>query len=280
MRRSTVFLFFLGSIFATAQEFEVASVKTAGPERDGPTAYRLGPGTDDPERITFERQSMLRLLNVAYGLDFDQISGPAWLATEYYSVDAKVPPGTTKEQVKLMWQNLLEERFHLKAHFTSKEFPAWELTVAKSGPKLRKSGEGAPKLEPGFPVLAAGSRHGVAMAPPRNVRQTFHGYTMAEFCQQLAWTVSPEGQSGWLGYASVARVVDKTGLDGTYDFTLEFAGRLQSGAYPPPLPDGESDTAPYLFDALRQQLGLQLEERKSKLDVLVVDHVDRVPTEN
>ena len=202
------------------------------------------------------------------------------LGTEIYSVDAKVPPGTTKGQVKIMWRNLLAERFHLKVHFITKEFPVYDLTLAKNGPRLRKSGEGPAKQEPGFPVLAAGSRHGISMALPRNVRQTFRGYSMAEFCQQLAWAASAEGQSGWIGYMSVGRVVDKTGLDGTYDFTLEFAGRFQSGAYPPPLPDGATDTAPFLFDALRQQLGLQLEEKKTKLDVLVIDHLDKIPTEN
>jgi len=79
---------------------------------------------------------------------------------------------------------------------------------------------------------------------------------------------------------SLGRVVDKTELPGTYDFTLEYAGRFQSTLSAPPLPKGEVDTAPLLFDAIRQQLGLQLEEKKEKLPVLMVDHVDRVPTEN
>jgi uncharacterized protein (TIGR03435 family) len=277
-------LFFLAAaVCATAQttgdlKFEVASVKPAGPEHDGPSVYRVGPGTDDPERIML-RQSMLRLLGVATGFDWDQISAPQWVSTEIYEVNAKVPPGTTKEQVKVMWQNLLAERFHLKFHFITKDFPVYELTVAKNGPKLRKSGAGF-VVEAGFPVPAAGSRHGLSLAPVRNVRQTFLGYSMAEFCQQLAWHVAAENQSGYVGYMSVGRVVDKTGLPGAFDFTMEYAGRFQSGAYPPPLPDGETDTAPFLFDALRQQLGLQLEEKKEKLPVLVVDHVDRVPAEN
>jgi uncharacterized protein (TIGR03435 family) len=66
-----------------------------------------------------------------------------------------------------------------------------------------------------------------------------------------------------------------------YDFTFEYAGLPQAGgSHPPPLPDGETDTAPNLFDALQAQLGLKLEEKKAKLDVLVIDHVDRLPTEN
>jgi uncharacterized protein (TIGR03435 family) len=171
---------------------------------------------------------------------------------ELYTVDAKIPPGTTKEQVRLMWQTLLAERFGLKIHFITKEFPVFELTVAKNGPKLRVSGPEPPQV-PGFPVLRGESRHGLSAAPPRNVRQTFRTYSMAEFCQNLAWTVSTEGQSGYVGYFSAGRAVDKTGLDGVYDFILEFAGRFQSGAYPPPLPEGETDTAPDLFGALQQR---------------------------
>jgi uncharacterized protein (TIGR03435 family) len=153
MRRSVFFLLLLGGSDTTAAQstsprFEIASVKPAGPERDGPTVYRAGPGTDDPERITFERQSMLRLLAVAYGVDWDQISGPSWLGNEYFAVDAKLPPGTTKEQVKLMWQSLLAERFNLKIHLTTQDASVYELSVARNGPKLRKSG-GVPAANPG-----------------------------------------------------------------------------------------------------------------------------------
>jgi uncharacterized protein (TIGR03435 family) len=285
MRHAVLLLLLLSGVSGVAQStasprFEVASVKPAGPEREGRTAFRLGPGTDDPERIAIERQSMLRLLAIAYGLDWDQISGPSWLGDEYYAVEAKVPPGTTKEQVKLMWQNLLAERFDLKIRATTKEVSVYELSVAKNGSKLKKSGEVPAPPDPGFPVPRAKTRHAVAMAPPRNVLQTFRSYSMTEFCHDLAWTVSEEGQSPWLGYFSVGRVVDKTGLEGTYDFTLEFAGRYQGGAHPPALPEGQADTAPNLFGALQQQLGLRLDERKARIEALVVEHVNRVPVEN
>jgi uncharacterized protein (TIGR03435 family) len=248
-------------------KFEVASVKPAAPEHDGPTAYRNG-----PDRIIFERQSLLRLINVAYGVNFDQIAGPKWISSEYYEVNAKIPSGTSKEDLKLMWQDLLAERFGLKVHFTTKEMPGYELVVAKNGPKFH--------VEPGFPEpRQPGSKHALSGVPPRNVRQTFHNTSMAEFCQDLAWTVASEYQE-WPGYFSVGRVVDKTGLEGNYDFTFEFAGRYQSGAYPQPLPDGQTDTASYFFDALQQQLGLRLTEKKIAVPLLVVDAANKVPTEN
>jgi uncharacterized protein (TIGR03435 family) len=259
-------------------KFEVASVKPAARDKDAPSVMQGGPGTSDPERIVYQRQSLSRLLCVAYGIDFDQISGPSWLSTELYTVTAKVPPDATKEDLRLMWQDLLAERFHLKAHVIQKDFPVYELSVAKGGPKLQKSGEGPVKEEPGFPVPRAGEKWALSIAPPRNTRQTFRDYSMAELVQQLRW---PLGATAGTGTVAMGRIIDKTGLDGRYDFTLEFAGyRAPGGAFPPPLADGQTDTAPPLFDAVRQQLGLTLEQKKAPLDVLVVDSVDRAPAEN
>ena len=266
MRLISVFALLISVQQPVSLKFEVASVKPAAPEHDGPTAYRNG-----PDRIVFERQSLLRLINVAYGLNFDQIAGPKWIATEFYEVNAKIPPGTTKDDLKLMWQNLLAERFRLKVHFTTKDLPGYELVVAKNGPKFH--------LEPGFPEPLPGSKRALSGLPPRNVRQTFRSYSMAEFCQNLAWTVAPEYQE-WPGYFFAGRVVDKTGLNGTYNFTFEFAGRYQSGAYPQPLPNGETDTASFFFDALQQQLGLRLVEKKIAVPLLVVDSANKVPADN
>jgi len=158
----------LGSDTAVAQspmKFEVASVRPAVRDEDAPSFTRGGPGTSDPERITYQRQSLLRLLNVAYGLDFDQISGPDWIGRELYTIIAQVPPRATKGQVKLMWQQLLAERFHLKSHMIKKDFPVYELSVAKGGPKFHKSGEGPVKQETGFPVPRAGQKRGISVVP-------------------------------------------------------------------------------------------------------------------
>jgi uncharacterized protein (TIGR03435 family) len=249
-----------------AQKFEVASVKPAGPERDGPRAFVNG-----PERVVIERGSLLQFINLAYRLQWDQISGPKWIADEYYEVNAKIPPGSSKERIQLMWQDLLAERFGLKVHMSEKEMPGYELVVAKSGPKFH--------VEPGFPEPPAGKRYARVGIPPRTWRQTFIGYSMAEFCGQLAWVVAPQYQA-WPGHFSVGHVTDETGLKGTYDFTFEFAGGLQSGAYPPPLPDDQSDTAALFFDALQQQLGLRLVEKKVRAPLLVIDAANRTPSEN
>src|ERR1700742_170596 len=97
-------------------KFEVASVHHLGPDDERRSKISGGPGTSDPETIVIVNQGISRLIVFGYGVDFDQIFGPDWIDSESYNVTAKVPPGTTKEQVKLMWQNLLAERFQLKAH--------------------------------------------------------------------------------------------------------------------------------------------------------------------
>jgi uncharacterized protein (TIGR03435 family) len=275
----------------TAPKFEVASVKPAGPKHDGPSVYRGGPGTADPERITFERIGLLSMILYAYSppgnynglrsLDFDQVSGPPWLNTELFFVDAKVPAGTTKEQLMLMWQGLLAERFHLKLHFTTKEFTVYELTVAKNGPKLKKAGEAPQKLEPGFRLPPPGAKFASSFGPPRNARLTFRDASVTDLIGQLRWPLSEQGAQAYANTFTLGKVVDKTGLDGSYDFTFEYAGLPNAGgSHPPPLPDDQTDTAPFLAEALKAQLGLQLEEKKAKLDMLVIDHVDRIPTEN
>ena len=148
--------------------FAVASVKPAPPVVDG-TDYSMhgGPGTDDPGQITYPHTWLARMLTVAYGVAFDQISGlPDWSATQAYSIVAKIPPNTTKDQFNLMLQNLLAERFHLTLHHETREFQVYTLLVAKGGPKVKPSlpdvdAKTAPPGSPdqfrldskGFPVL-------------------------------------------------------------------------------------------------------------------------------
>jgi uncharacterized protein (TIGR03435 family) len=271
--------------------FEVASVKPAARDQTGPARVRGGPGTSDPERIMEPHSSLLRLIHHAYSsggaedplhsLDWDQISGPAWLSAEYYTVDAKVPAGTTKEDLRLMWQALLAERFHLQAHFTTGEFTVYELLAAKNGPKLRKTGEGPEKLPAGFPAVPPGAHRAMSVLPPRTLRYSFRDFPMSDFVQLLTWPLGEMSAQSYEGVLTVGKVVDKTALDGKYDFTFEFAGQMfPGGAYPPPLPDGDTDSAPTLLPALQQQLGLRLERTKAQLQVLVVDHADKVPTAN
>jgi uncharacterized protein (TIGR03435 family) len=278
--------------------FEAASVKPAGPFVPGEMGgMRGGPGSGDPGRITSARATLSDLVARAYDVWLDQISGPAWLndrSAYAYRIDATLASNTTVEQFRLMLQNLLAERFHLRLHHETKTRPGYELVVASGGPKLKEwdpaasaapgkpgvDGNGFPTLPPGAPVRYI-MRMGGGVAPIRTTRRE----TMAMFCRGLGGDIN---MSNGTPTGPQARVVDKTGLSGTYEFTLEFAGSMgmmpsaPAGSEPgTPLASDPTGGAPDIFIAVEKQLGLKLVKVKDiPVDILMVENADKVPTAN
>ncbi len=240
-----------------------------------------GPGTPDPGRITYTSLSLSSLVSFAYDVPGDRISGPPWLATQRFDIQAKVPNGATQEELRVMLQNLLAERFRLSFHRMKKEFQVYELLQAKSGAKLKPGtalddgkptadGRGGLAGSNGFPVppahqTAQRSANGVAKMGANQV-------TMARFAQFLG---IPAGFLSSGNTPEIARVTDKTGLEGEFSFTLEYEW---PGPKPPDADPG--DLAPDLLTALQQQLGLRLNKTKQELDVLVIDRAEKTPAEN
>jgi uncharacterized protein (TIGR03435 family) len=266
------------AVGAYGQTFEVASVKPAvipttrgvyfGPARGGP-------GTSDPEQITWSYATLMDMLMTAYDVKSFQINGLSWISSERYNVVAKVPEKTTKEQAGVMWQNLLGERFGVVLHRELKEFQVQELVVAAGGHKLKNTtvedpnAEGPPKMENG--VLTG--RGFVTMIRMGSGGPSAHTVAKAQDLARLTVLVGRE----------VGRpVLDKTGLTGKYDFELEYMPNIPAGQMllPPGASLPESDPAPSLADALKKQLGLVLVPNKAKLDVLVIDKAEKVPTAN
>jgi uncharacterized protein (TIGR03435 family) len=256
----------------TTLTFEVASVKLSGPQSirgsDG------GPGTRDPERFTFGGAGWRDLLGLAYGLEDaqQQISGPGWIDSRTYDIAVKIPQGTTKEQFQRMLQNLLMERFKLVVHHETKQLPVYTLVIAKSGPKFKESAGNTAAVAPSgrpatnrdrddFPVLPAGTP-GLTQAFGPGARSRWTG-------RQQPMSVLAKSLSGSLATGRI--VIDKTGLTGRYDFTLEYDLQRQGGIDDPSLS---------VFDAVQQQLGLRLEDGKAPFDLIVVDRGERVPTDN
>lgn len=118
--------------------FEVASVRLAAPRQLG-VLRSGGPGTPDPGQITWNGATMKALLTTAYDVKQYQLIGPSWLDSERYDITAKVDPGATRDQVNVMFQNLLAERFGVVVHRESKEFPVSDLVAAKGGIKLKET---------------------------------------------------------------------------------------------------------------------------------------------
>jgi uncharacterized protein (TIGR03435 family) len=287
----TVVLLALSCIVARGQTapspaFEVASVRRADPKTSGQhgLTMRGGPGTSDPDQIAYSNITLMTmLLNANDAFPF-QIEGPAWLGSEQYDISAKVPSGATKDQFRLMLMNMIVERFHLVFHRESREVAGFELQIGKNGSKLKasaladssnaeppRSGPPAPPKTDadGFPQL---DHPGVAVAMkmvPNAKGPSIYLTFRAQGLAGLAHTIGEE-----LGRP----VVDKTGLAGKYDFKLEFAPA--SGPPAQGLPDALDESGPGILTATREQLGLKLEPKKVPLDMLIVDSVEKVPTEN
>jgi uncharacterized protein (TIGR03435 family) len=336
MRLGIIFIGLLcGAAYAQTPDgppsFEVASIKPAGPpEAMGRMLIfgsKGGPGTPDPGRYQCNSCDLQFLITQAYGLESYQLSIPSSMNARF-EITARVPEGATRDQLKLMLQNLLADRFKLKIHRETREGQIYELTVAKGGSKMREAApeppkdpakEAAPDPAPpgppplpamnggkmardkdGFPILPPGPAGGWGASMVRMAgksRMKFARESMEDFAKQL------ERQLG-------KPVTDSTGLKGNYEFTLiwdgadlggrpGFAGRggmervFSPNDPTPPAPGGSasdggsplgavSDAAgvPTLFGALQAQLGLKLEAKKGPMEVVVVDHAEKVPTEN
>ena len=263
---------------ATSPSFEVASVRLYTERGSGPAGTIGGPGTRDPERYSGRGMPLRLYLCVAFATaDCEaRISGPRWIEDKY-DIIANVPPGATKDQFREMLRNLLVERFKLALHHETKTLPVYELAIAKNGPKLKPSVETVysdpppdgprPKVESdpdGFPVLPPGRPGFVMGFGPGHIS---HWTARQQPLSALANSLSLQTAAG-------RRVIDKTGLAGTYDFTLAYEVR------PPGAPMPDDAPALSLEGALQRQLGLRLVSSRAAFDLVIIDSGEKVPVEN
>ncbi len=277
--------------------FEVSSVKLDS-KCEGGGAASAGPSIT-PGRIHLPCTTLRALIRIAYGGVFtstglsaqrvDVLGGAGWLDSSRYTITAKAEGNAAAaEMMGPMLQSLLEERFQVKVHKEAKETPVYALTVAKGGPKMPAAKEGSctpmdlnnlqatrPKPGEAMPKFCGGGSsrtNGNGM-----MVSEWYGVTMAELAGRMLTN-------------QVDRpVVDQTGITGTYDIHLEFAGdgamarsgpvRL-NGVERPDLMVGAGDAAGRsIFVALQEQLGLKLSPVKGSVDVIVIDRAEK-PTEN
>ncbi len=236
--------------------FEVATIKPSDPSKPGQIVTLRG------DYVITTNTTLHDLINLAYWIHPKQLTGgPAWTESEKFDMTGKpdAPGQPNVDQMKLMIQKLLADRFQLKFHYEKRDLSVYAITVVKTGAKITKS-DADPKGLPGWSFGRS----------PAGTVFTFRN--------------SPLSQVAALLQNSMDRpVVDQSGLSGRYDFTLTFtpdaaqAARLGLGG-PPPAADNP-DAAPDLFTALQQQLGLKLESTKAPTDVMVIDRVEK-PSEN
>jgi uncharacterized protein (TIGR03435 family) len=270
--------------------FEVVSIKLAA--RQAMVRFQGsvdgGPGTPAPSRIRFTDVPLSVLIMRAYDVQSFQVSGPSWMESQRFDIVAKVPGGATKEDARIMLGNLLADRFKLKLHKGSKEISIYELVVAKGGIKIKEAaqtaaasaegaGEPTPRGKDGFLRTPHGQLGIQAMGNGR-MRMQGDAVTMARLTDLLAMALGRP-------------VVDKTGLTGAYDVTADFSPEGtgpgpkgpapgEGGGNPAEAPRDSNDSAPTIFTALQEQLGLKLESRKGPVDLLVVESVEKAPAKN
>ena len=235
-------------------EFEVASVKMANPDLDI-VENHLPNLRANQGQISFRNLRLRDLIMLAYGLGKGQISVPDSLSdalANRYDVVAKVPAGTMREQVPLMLQRLLGERFKVTLHRENKVIPLYALLVAGSGPKMKEVPDSGGE---------SGCTRSFATTPGGSLAADCHGMTAADIAQVVT-ALAP-------GYFD-RPVVNKTGLTGLYDFRLEWIMRAESL---------NGNNGPTIFTAV-ERLGLKLEGQRQAMDVIVIDHAESKPTEN
>jgi uncharacterized protein (TIGR03435 family) len=230
--------------------FEVATIKPSQPDRIGKGAQIQG------NHLKTSNLTAADLIKFTYDVHDKQIIGaPSWVESEKWDMEAQPDASgqPNNEQVKMMLQKLLADRFQLKFHKETKELPAYVLTVAKSGQKMASSDS-----QNQLPSLFFTN-----MSP---VTFTVRNATMHDVCQTFQGAVLDRP------------VVDQTGITGKWNFQLKWSADESQfngmGVKPPP-PSDAADAPPPLFTAIQDQIGLKLESQKELVEVIVIDQIQQ-----
>ena len=273
---------------------------------------RFGPHISN-SRAEYVGMPLKDLIALAYGLRGYQVTGPDWLANERFDIVATLPEGASKDDATIMLRNLLEDRFKLTAHKDMEEHKVLAILVAKNGPKLKKSTNAAQPVDENAPLkpnemMMDGPDGPVRMTRNPDGSMIFDLGTRGTVATKLdvqnqAFRIESSMVTigGFADTLSVLlarlggqQVVDMTGLKGDYEISVEITladlmamAGSQGLAPPSPAAAGSAASGPVASDpsgsSLYQsvkQLGLELEERKAPVARLVIDHVEKMPTEN
>ena len=231
---------------AQTPSFEVASIK---PNRSlgGMSSIHISKG-----RVSMENVSLKKVMLNAYDLADDReylIDGPGWLATERFDMEVTFPGDTPVARVRQMMQSLLAERFKLELHRDTRQLPRYSLAVAKNGPKIHpvENGQGRTSSGPG--------------------RLEATKISMQKLADLLARIVG-------------LTVIDSTGVKGVFDFTLQWSPDEAAKIAAADGSEAAGVAGPSIFTVLQEQLGLKLTKDKGPVEILVVDRIEKAPTQN
>jgi uncharacterized protein (TIGR03435 family) len=241
--------------YASELVFDAASIKPSPPmdTRSGPIypGPKGGPGTEDPGRYWCNFCGVSELVSQAYDVPEYRIFSANRLPADRFHIVATIATETTREHFRVMLQNLLKDRFKLTVHRESREMQMFRLVVSSGGPKLKVHVEGAQsRVE---------DKNETRNRAP-GVYYKVQAKTMADFTKVV------EGQLR-------KPVTDGTGLEEKYDFDIWWTANNQDADAP------AGTDSPTIYSAIRS-LGLRLESRKGQIEVVVIDRVEKLPTEN
>jgi uncharacterized protein (TIGR03435 family) len=237
-----------------APSFDAASIRPAAPNNreggGGRGAVRLPFGRQNiqvtPDSVIARFASLQDIIAWAWGAKDFQVSGPDWLGTQRFDIVAKAASQASEDQLRLMMEALLQDRFKLALHKTTKETQAFVLVIGKGGSKLVQS-----------------ATQGDSEVTPDQSKM------------QVTILRTPLSQLTDLLYNVLrAPVVDETGLTGKYDLNINVAKYVAMGS------DGPVDPIGIIQTALQEEMGLKLESRKVDLDMLIVDRIEKSAGEN
>lgn len=290
-------------------KFEVASVK---PAQSPMESFRAGRGmvsgapVFSGARVEIGSMALKNMIAAAYRTDIQHVSGPLWTLQAFFAVQAVMPDGATEEQFPELLQALLAERFHLTARRETSDQPAYSLTVAKNGPKMKAPGEadrsgcdtwnddrqisGAktcsvvlqPDTDRTTLTIRTDSRWGPMRTElsRRASEVEFFAITMPQLADYLTGVLKA---GPGLAQAAYVPILDRTEIQGKWRLTVE---RIFNDAALSP-PDGPVQHMPITTSVIENELasgiskmGLKLEKTTAPVEMIVIDHVDQTPTEN
>ena len=235
------FFLLIPSLLAAQPAFEAAATKPADPRAMGFAIF-----AKSPLEYELRNCSLLQAIETAWGLPEYAIAGPPWLDSVRFTVVAKLPAGSPRNDAPGMLQTLLADRFQLRTHTETREVPGYGLTTAKGGAKLAPPGPQSKMRGRGYSPVSVDCGE----------------CTMVDFIGMLTRSLG-------------LPIEDETGLTGTYDISLRWTPAV------PPGGSGEAPApGPSVFNVLEDQLGLKLAARRVAAAVLVVDGANRGPSGN
>jgi uncharacterized protein (TIGR03435 family) len=201
-----------------------------------------------PDSLTIQNASLKSAIRCAWHVIDYQVQGPEWLNSDRFDIVAKSAAPATEDQLRVMLQTLLADRFKVVVHRQTKELQAYLLLIGKNGPKFQES-----KSDGESQIDAQKDKMSIV------VQRT----PLSQLTDMLSRVLQTP-------------VVDKTGLTGRYDITINVAKYLQD-LQPT---NGPPDVVSVLMSGLQEELGLKLESKKTPLDLVIVDHAEKTPAEN